>query len=149
MSALIYIFAFFCVFILFISQNKENVRCQKCLEMGHWTYECSGKRKYVHRPSRISTLNKKLKQKQKEEEEGAKRLVYSDFRRWKSVLTTIEESGRTVLQGSVSWNCRNKVCWQPIKMYVWNLTHFSMGCQWIYYSDCFMKRCSDFNPDQV
>ncbi|XP_030836367.1 zinc finger CCHC domain-containing protein 10 [Strongylocentrotus purpuratus] len=56
------------------SQNKENVRCQKCLEMGHWTYECSGKRKYVHRPSRISTLNKKLKQKQKEEEEGAKRL---------------------------------------------------------------------------
>ncbi|XP_054754148.1 zinc finger CCHC domain-containing protein 10-like [Lytechinus pictus] len=59
------------------NQNKENVRCQKCLEMGHWTYECTGKRKYVHRPSRISTLNKKLKQKQKEDEQGAKRLENS------------------------------------------------------------------------
>ncbi|XP_022099100.1 zinc finger CCHC domain-containing protein 10-like [Acanthaster planci] len=44
------------------NQNKENVRCQKCLEFGHWTYECSGKRKYVQRTSRMSHLNKKIKQ---------------------------------------------------------------------------------------
>lgn len=42
--------------------NKQNVRCQKCLEMGHWTYECSGKRKYVHRPSRTVEMKKKLKE---------------------------------------------------------------------------------------
>lgn len=42
--------------------NKQNVRCQKCLEMGHWTYECTGKRKYVHRPSRTVEMKKKLKE---------------------------------------------------------------------------------------
>ncbi|GLD70824.1 zinc finger CCHC domain-containing protein 10, partial [Lates japonicus] len=30
--------------------------------MGHWTYECTGKRKYVHRPSRTVELKKKLKE---------------------------------------------------------------------------------------
>ncbi|XP_006815829.2 uncharacterized protein LOC102806776 [Saccoglossus kowalevskii] len=42
--------------------STENVRCQKCLEKGHWTYECTGERKYVHRPSRTAEMNKKLKQ---------------------------------------------------------------------------------------
>ncbi|KAF7206283.1 zinc finger CCHC domain-containing protein 10 isoform X2 [Nothobranchius furzeri] len=42
--------------------NKQNVRCQKCLEMGHWTYECTGKRKYLHRPSRTTEMKKKLKE---------------------------------------------------------------------------------------
>uniref|UniRef100_A0AAQ4PSQ8 Zinc finger, CCHC domain containing 10 n=1 Tax=Gasterosteus aculeatus aculeatus TaxID=481459 RepID=A0AAQ4PSQ8_GASAC len=42
--------------------NKQNVRCQKCLEMGHWTYECTGKRKYVHRPSRTVEMKKKMKE---------------------------------------------------------------------------------------
>uniref|UniRef100_A0A3Q3WSH4 Uncharacterized protein n=1 Tax=Mola mola TaxID=94237 RepID=A0A3Q3WSH4_MOLML len=42
--------------------NKQHVRCQKCLEMGHWTYECTGKRKYVHRPSRTTEMKKKLKE---------------------------------------------------------------------------------------
>ncbi|XP_028838529.1 zinc finger CCHC domain-containing protein 10 isoform X1 [Denticeps clupeoides] len=40
--------------------NKQNVRCQKCLEMGHWTYECTGKRKYLYRPSRTAEMKKKL-----------------------------------------------------------------------------------------
>ncbi|KAI4457479.1 zcchc10 protein [Holotrichia oblita] len=39
----------------------EGVRCQKCLEYGHWSYECKGKRKYVHRSSRTQILKKKLK----------------------------------------------------------------------------------------
>ncbi|EFN66970.1 Zinc finger CCHC domain-containing protein 10, partial [Camponotus floridanus] len=38
----------------------QGVRCQKCLEMGHWSYECKGKRKYLHRSSRTSQLKKTL-----------------------------------------------------------------------------------------
>ncbi|XP_043925200.1 zinc finger CCHC domain-containing protein 10 isoform X1 [Protopterus annectens] len=44
--------------------NKQHVRCQKCLEFGHWTYECTGKRKYLHRASRTVELNKTLKEKE-------------------------------------------------------------------------------------
>ncbi|KAG5885788.1 hypothetical protein JTB14_031222 [Gonioctena quinquepunctata] len=39
----------------------QGVRCQKCLEYGHWSYECKGKRKYVHRSSRTQQLKKRLK----------------------------------------------------------------------------------------
>ncbi|CAH0552665.1 unnamed protein product [Brassicogethes aeneus] len=39
----------------------QGVRCQKCLEYGHWSYECKNKRKYVHRSSRTQTLKKRLK----------------------------------------------------------------------------------------
>uniref|UniRef100_A0A673FNC2 Zinc finger, CCHC domain containing 10 n=1 Tax=Sinocyclocheilus rhinocerous TaxID=307959 RepID=A0A673FNC2_9TELE len=45
--------------------NKQHVRCQKCLEYGHWSYECSGKRKYLYRPSRTAELKKRLKDKEK------------------------------------------------------------------------------------
>ncbi|XP_075716112.1 zinc finger CCHC domain-containing protein 10 [Rhinoderma darwinii] len=44
--------------------NKQNVRCQKCLEIGHWSYECTGKRKYLYRPSRTAELKKTLKEKE-------------------------------------------------------------------------------------
>ncbi|XP_077121977.1 zinc finger CCHC domain-containing protein 10 isoform X1 [Ranitomeya variabilis] len=44
--------------------NKQNVRCQKCLEMGHWSYECTGKRKYLYRPSRTVELKRTLKEKE-------------------------------------------------------------------------------------
>ncbi|KAJ6634491.1 Zinc finger CCHC domain-containing protein 10 [Pseudolycoriella hygida] len=37
-----------------------GARCQKCLEYGHWSYECTGKRKFVHRESRTKTLNKNI-----------------------------------------------------------------------------------------
>lgn len=39
----------------------QGVRCQKCLEYGHWSYECKGKRKYLHRSSRTQQLKKRLK----------------------------------------------------------------------------------------
>ncbi|XP_076258980.1 uncharacterized protein LOC143195591 [Rhynchophorus ferrugineus] len=39
----------------------QGVRCQKCLEYGHWSYECKGKRKYLHRSSRTQILKKRLK----------------------------------------------------------------------------------------
>uniref|UniRef100_A0A0K8TQ43 Putative zinc knuckle n=1 Tax=Tabanus bromius TaxID=304241 RepID=A0A0K8TQ43_TABBR len=41
----------------------NGVRCQKCLEFGHWSYECKGKRKFVHRTSRSKQLNKNLENK--------------------------------------------------------------------------------------
>ncbi|XP_068129030.1 zinc finger CCHC domain-containing protein 10 isoform X1 [Hyperolius riggenbachi] len=44
--------------------NKQNVRCQKCLEIGHWSYECTGKRKYLYRPSRTTELKRALKEKE-------------------------------------------------------------------------------------
>lgn len=40
----------------------QGIRCQKCLEYGHWSYECKNKRKYLYRSSRTQQLKKKLKQ---------------------------------------------------------------------------------------
>ena len=40
--------------------NAENYRCQKCLEVGHFTYECQGERKYVAKTSRTAMLKRKL-----------------------------------------------------------------------------------------
>lgn len=39
---------------------KDKIRCQKCLEMGHWSYECKGKRKYLQRTSRTVQLKKAI-----------------------------------------------------------------------------------------
>ncbi|XP_037948383.1 zinc finger CCHC domain-containing protein 10-like [Teleopsis dalmanni] len=41
----------------------NGYRCQKCLEVGHWSYECTQKRKFVHRSSRTKILNKRLAEK--------------------------------------------------------------------------------------
>ncbi|KAJ2940068.1 hypothetical protein O0L34_g6438 [Tuta absoluta] len=41
----------------------QGIRCQKCLEYGHWSYECKGKRKILVRPSRTQVLKKNLKAK--------------------------------------------------------------------------------------
>lgn len=50
----------------------NGVRCQKCLEFGHWSYECkSAKRKYVHRTSRTKQLNKNLINKEQNKTIGA------------------------------------------------------------------------------
>ena len=45
-----------------MAQPDKSQRCQKCLEFGHWTYECKGQRKYVHRDSRTQTLKRKLEE---------------------------------------------------------------------------------------
>lgn len=49
--------------ILFNCSNlsPQGMRCQKCLEFGHWSYECKGKRKYLHRSSRTVQLKRALK----------------------------------------------------------------------------------------
>ncbi|KAJ3106014.1 hypothetical protein HDU97_007198 [Phlyctochytrium planicorne] len=36
----------------------KGTQCQKCLEFGHWTYECKNPRKYLSRPSRTQQLNR-------------------------------------------------------------------------------------------
>ena len=43
-----------------VVQSAENFRCQKCLELGHWTYECQGQRKYVARTTRTVIMKRKL-----------------------------------------------------------------------------------------
>ncbi|CAH1402516.1 unnamed protein product [Nezara viridula] len=43
------------------SSQPQTAKCQKCLEVGHWTYECKGKRKFLHRSSRTAQLNKRIK----------------------------------------------------------------------------------------
>ncbi|CAL1534865.1 unnamed protein product [Lymnaea stagnalis] len=41
--------------------KQESYQCQKCLQKGHFTYQCTGKRKYVERDSRTRLLNKRIK----------------------------------------------------------------------------------------
>ena len=49
------------LFLLFSADAAtDKIRCQKCLEMGHWTYECKGQSKYVHRDSRTKILKRKI-----------------------------------------------------------------------------------------
>ena len=43
-----------------VVQSSQNYRCQKCLEVGHFTYECKGDRRYVARTSRTVMLKRKL-----------------------------------------------------------------------------------------
>lgn len=42
----------------------QGIRCQKCLEYGHWSYECKNKRKILVRPSRTQVMKKNLKAKE-------------------------------------------------------------------------------------
>ncbi|EEB14682.1 conserved hypothetical protein [Pediculus humanus corporis] len=55
--------------------NVQNARCQKCLELGHWTYQCKGKRKTLHQISRTTLLKKRLKA---YEEENQKKLMQAE-----------------------------------------------------------------------
>jgi len=41
------------------SESTTKTRCQKCLELGHWTYQCTGKRKQLHRMTRTAQLKKR------------------------------------------------------------------------------------------
>eukprot|EP00088_Acartia_fossae_P013437 TRINITY_DN1703_c0_g2_i1.p1 TRINITY_DN1703_c0_g2~~TRINITY_DN1703_c0_g2_i1.p1 ORF type:complete len:147 (-),score=64.43 TRINITY_DN1703_c0_g2_i1:66-506(-) len=43
-----------------VLQSAKNYKCQKCLQVGHFTYECKGERKYVQRDSRTQMLKRKL-----------------------------------------------------------------------------------------
>lgn len=45
-------------YLVLRKQDAGSYTCQKCLKKGHFTYECTGKRKYVYRASRTKTLKK-------------------------------------------------------------------------------------------
>ncbi|BGP35437.1 hypothetical protein JCM10296v2_007275 [Rhodotorula toruloides] len=50
-------------------QATPSTRCQKCGQLGHWSFECTGQREYKVRPTRTQILkNPKLR---KELEEAA------------------------------------------------------------------------------
>ena len=55
-----------------MEKDDVTAQCQKCLEKGHWTYQCTRKRKYVERPSRTQLLEKRIKQLQKNQEDEEK-----------------------------------------------------------------------------
>ncbi|GAB5593990.1 hypothetical protein Unana1_08890 [Umbelopsis nana] len=40
---------------------SSSTQCQKCLEYGHWTYECKKSQSYKARPTRTQQLNKPIK----------------------------------------------------------------------------------------
>ena len=39
-------------------EAKTPTKCQKCLQTGHWTYECKNERKYVKREPRSKQVDK-------------------------------------------------------------------------------------------
>ncbi|CAG8618020.1 31935_t:CDS:2, partial [Racocetra persica] len=43
------------------TKASPKTQCQKCLEYGHWTYECKNERVYKPRPTRTQQLTKPLK----------------------------------------------------------------------------------------
>jgi hypothetical protein len=40
------------------SSAAPQIQCQKCLQLGHYTYECVNPRVYVHRPSRTVEMKR-------------------------------------------------------------------------------------------
>ncbi|XP_075238938.1 uncharacterized protein LOC142334629 isoform X2 [Convolutriloba macropyga] len=41
--------------------SSANAKCQKCLEKGHWTYQCKGKRKVLERVTRTKQYEQDMK----------------------------------------------------------------------------------------
>ena len=49
------------------SSSSSSAQCQRCLQVGHWTYQCKNEAAYLSRPSRTSFLQKpSLERKYKE-----------------------------------------------------------------------------------
>ena len=73
-----------------VTASSENYRCQKCLEVGHFTYKCQGERKYVAKTSRTVMLKRRIegdtkgvakhgKQKKVEESSSSGRIHESQY----------------------------------------------------------------------
>ncbi|KAM7279785.1 hypothetical protein ACFE04_006919 [Oxalis oulophora] len=86
-------------------------QCQKCLQTGHWTYECKNERVYISRPSRSQQLkNPKLKAKMsatydlddipdlKEEEKEDKPLKKQSKRKHRSKASPGSDSEASVFE---------------------------------------------------
>ncbi|XP_030747764.1 zinc finger CCHC domain-containing protein 10 [Sitophilus oryzae] len=83
------------------SYPPQGVRCQKCLEYGHWSYECKGKRKYLHRSSRSHILKKRIKAKEEEEKLGSQNLNITK-QKIKKKLNKNDESDSSSVSSSSS-----------------------------------------------
>ena len=71
-----------------VTASPENFRCQKCLEMGHYTYECQGARKYVAKTSRTVMLKRKLEggtESKKEKQKKAESSSSGKYFRWRFI----------------------------------------------------------------
>lgn len=67
-------------------KDSSSYRCQKCLQYGHFTYECTGKRKYLYRPSRTKTLKKKRKEEEEAKTQAAMWVVCSVWACWRVLV---------------------------------------------------------------
>ncbi|XP_047537535.1 zinc finger CCHC domain-containing protein 10 [Vanessa atalanta] len=70
----------------------QGIRCQKCLEYGHWSYECKGKRKIPVRPSRSQILKKNLKAKQENDCSNGKCKISNKKKRTNSDCSDCSDS---------------------------------------------------------
>merc|ERR1712127_181070 len=83
------------------NENIDNVKCQKCLEKGHWTFECKGKRKYTERPSRTKVLKKKLKEYEENQKNQLLKLSKALETDFKSQNTPDVESAENISESKV------------------------------------------------
>ena len=96
--------------------ETKNQRCQKCLEYGHWTYECKNERKYVHRDSRTQTLKRKIQEKEREKLKDKSTIGNSasidDKSLNKRLALKLDNSNKKVstLQGVLDSNIRLGLC---------------------------------------
>ena len=86
-------------------KDSSSYRCQKCLQYGHFTYECTGKRKYLYRPSRTKTLKKKRKEEEEAKTQAAMWVVCSVWACWRLVecfnyFLPVSQLGRGGREGS-------------------------------------------------
>ena len=101
-----------CVFGFSVAEENKSQRCQKCLELGHWTYECKGERKYLHRDSRTKTLKRKIQDATKEKsgthQEDGKSSNLDDKALNKKLLESLNKSSKRYIKNialslTLSW----------------------------------------------
>ncbi|XP_068719021.1 zinc finger CCHC domain-containing protein 10-like [Montipora capricornis] len=70
-------------------EQAGNQKCQKCLQTGHWTYECNNKRKYLQRDSRTAIMKNKIKSMKNGTERNKSEAPVSKKRMQKKVMKAV------------------------------------------------------------
>ncbi|XP_055333580.1 zinc finger CCHC domain-containing protein 10-like isoform X2 [Paramacrobiotus metropolitanus] len=78
----------------------ESIRCQKCLQKGHWTYQCDKPAKYASRPSRTTELKKSVKQLEEEQKIAKLKELAPQKKRQKNSSSESDSSGPDSSSGS-------------------------------------------------
>ncbi|XP_036354484.1 zinc finger CCHC domain-containing protein 10-like [Octopus sinensis] len=81
------------------SKNTTKSKCQKCQSTDHWTYECTGKRKLLHRPSMNELIDKKEKNEQKSVSESKR---WSQIRYFRPIQEEVESDDSSSVEESSS-----------------------------------------------